>query len=72
MRRFFEGSTAAVCMTALVFATGCSDGGDQQQVASSGAAPAAPVAKKVTLQMSSAFPTSLALIGEAAGELAQT
>lgn len=66
MRRFIEGSTAVVCMAALVFAAGCGDSGDQQQAASSDAAPAAPAAKKVTLTTSMAFPTSLALIGEGA------
>lgn len=66
MRRFIEGSTAVVCMAALVFAAGCGDSGNQQQAASSDAAPAAPAAKKVTLTTSMAFPTSLALIGEGA------
>ncbi len=65
MKKFVELSTVVACMAALVFAAGCGDSGDQQQAASSDAAPAAPVAEKVSLKVASAFPTSLALIGEA-------
>jgi TRAP-type mannitol/chloroaromatic compound transport system substrate-binding protein len=64
--RFFDRSRTVACAAALIFAAGCGDTTDQQQQASSGTAPAAPAAKKVTLQVGMAFPTSLALIGEGA------
>ncbi len=66
MKKFVDRSTVAACGAALVLAAGCGDSGDQQQAASSGAGPAAPAAEKVTLQVASAFPTSLALVGEGA------
>jgi len=66
MTRFFGRSKGVACMAALVFAAGCGDSGDQQQAVSSDAATAAPVAQNVQLKMASAFPTSLALIGEGA------
>ena len=68
--RIFQGTTAVACIAALVFVAGCGDSGDKQKAASSDAAPAARAAQKVTLQTSSAFPTSLALIGEGAVTLA--
>ena len=66
MRRNFFLFVSAACVAALTLVTGCGDSGDQQQAASSGAAPAAPAAEKVTLKVASAFPTSLALVGEGA------
>lgn len=52
-------------VTAIMFVAGCGDGGNDQQAAVSGDS-AAPAARKVTLKVASAFPTSLALIGEGA------
>ena len=53
-------------MAALALVAGCGDDGGGQQAASSDAAPAAPAAKKVTLQTGMAFPTSLPLLGDGA------
>ncbi|UCD68070.1 MAG: hypothetical protein JSW48_15005, partial [Betaproteobacteria bacterium] len=64
MRCNFVLSISAACVAALALLSGCGDSGDQQQAASSGAAPAAPAAEKVTLKVASAFPSSLALVGE--------
>jgi TRAP-type mannitol/chloroaromatic compound transport system substrate-binding protein len=64
MRCNFVLSISAACVAALALLSGCGDSGDQQQAAFSGAAPAAPAAEKVTLKVASAFPSSLALVGE--------
>ena len=64
MKKLIDMSAVATCVAAIVIAGGCGDSGDQQQAASSGAAPAAPAAEKVTLKVASAFPSSLALVGE--------
>lgn len=53
-------------MAVLLVVAGCGDGGKDQQTASSDAAPAAPGVQQVSLKVASAFPTSLALIGEGA------
>jgi TRAP-type mannitol/chloroaromatic compound transport system substrate-binding protein len=66
MRRFGEVSAAGLCIAALLCASGCGDGGNGQQATSSDAAPAVPAAEKVSLKVASAFPTSLALVGEGA------
>ena len=63
MNRFSAMSKVAACMAAFIAVAGCGDSADQQQAASSGATPAA---EKVTLKVASAFPTSLALVGEGA------
>jgi hypothetical protein len=63
MNRFSAMSKVAACMAAFIVVAGCGDSADQQQAASSGATPAA---EKVTLKVASAFPTSLALVGEGA------
>ena len=66
MRRFVELSTVTGFIVALALVAGCGDGGNGQRAASSDAATAMPTAQKVTLKVASAFPTSLALIGEGA------
>ena len=64
MKRLFEVSAAATGMAAFVIAAGCSDGGNGQQTASSDATPAGAAAEKVTMKVASAFPLSLALLGD--------
>ncbi len=71
MNKLFGKSAAAVCVTALVALSGCSDGGQEQQSASSGGS-AAPAAEKVTLKMTSVFPSSLQLLGDSAVKLSTT
>lgn len=66
MNKFFEVSKVAACMAAFVMVAGCGDSGEQQQATSSGSSPAA---EKVTIKVASAFPTSLALIGEGGVDL---
>jgi TRAP-type mannitol/chloroaromatic compound transport system substrate-binding protein len=70
MRCIFGLSVIAACVAALALVSGCGDSGDQQQAVSSGDAPAAPSAQKVTLQMTSVFPSSLVLLGDSALEFA--
>jgi TRAP-type mannitol/chloroaromatic compound transport system substrate-binding protein len=70
MRHFLEVSAAAACIAALVIVSGCGDSGNQQQASSSGDLPA-PTARKVTLQMTSVFPTSLELLGDSALKFAE-
>ncbi len=66
MRRFIGISTMAVSVAALMLVSSCGDSGDQQQAASSDGASTNVAAEKVTLQMTSVFPTSLTLLGESA------
>ena len=68
MKTFIDLSKVVACVTALIVAAACGDSGDQQTTVSSGASPAAPAGQALTLQMASAFPTSLALVGEGAIE----
>ncbi len=66
MRRFIGISTVAVSVAALMLVSSCGDSGDQQQASSSDDASTKVAAEKVTLQMTSVFPTSLTLLGEGA------
>ncbi len=66
MNKFFEVSKVAACMAAFMMVAGCGDSGEQGQATSSGSSPAA---EKVTIKVASAFPTSLALIGEGGVDL---
>jgi len=71
MTKFIQAWMVVACMAALMVAAGCSDGGDgKQQAASSGAAPSA-AAEKVTMKVASAFPLSLALLGDSAVTLTE-
>jgi len=70
MKKFVEVLVVAACMAALVMAAGCGDGGNGQQAASSEAAPSA-AAEKVTMKVASAFPLSLALLGDSAVTLTE-
>ncbi|UCH49555.1 MAG: TRAP transporter substrate-binding protein [Betaproteobacteria bacterium] len=70
MRRFVEESAAALCIAALLFASGCGNGDNQQQASVSGDA-TAPTTEKVTLQMTSVFPSSLELLGDSALKFAE-
>ena len=70
MKKLFGISAAAVCVTALVTLSGCGDSGQEQVAESSGAS--APAAKKVTLKMTSVFPSSLQLLGDSAIKLSDT
>lgn len=63
MRRFFRLMTFSAGIVAFVFTTSCGDGGDQQQAVS---VVAAPAGEKVTLKMTSVFPSSLELLGDSA------
>jgi TRAP-type mannitol/chloroaromatic compound transport system substrate-binding protein len=66
MRRLIDLPTAAVYIVVFALVAGCGDGENGQRAASSDAATATPTARTVTLNVASAFPTSLALIGEGA------
>ncbi len=70
MRRSVEVTAAALCIAALLFASGCGNGDNPQQVSTASDAPAATT-QKVTLQMTSVFPTSLELLGEVPLKLAE-
>lgn len=70
MKIFVGMAAAAACMAVLVTA-GCSDGGNEQQAASSDAGSAAPEVRNISLKVASAFPLSLPLLGESAGTLAE-
>ena len=65
MRRFLDVSVAAAYFATLMFAAGCSDSGNQQQQSAPDDAPA-PAVQKVSLKMTSVFPTSLELLGDSA------
>lgn len=65
MKMFVKVSTVAACMAALIMVAGCGEGGNGQQAASPGAGPAAAT-EKVTMKVASAFPLSLALLGNSA------
>jgi len=71
MKKLFGISAVAACVTALVTISGCGDSGKEQQSASSGGS-AAPAAEKVTLKMTSVFPSSLQLLGDSAVKLSKT
>jgi TRAP-type mannitol/chloroaromatic compound transport system substrate-binding protein len=71
MKRFVNVSVVAVFMAVLVIAAGCSDGGNGQKAASSDAATAGMASEKVTMKVASAFPLSLALLGDSAVTLAE-
>jgi TRAP-type mannitol/chloroaromatic compound transport system substrate-binding protein len=70
MHRLFTIGASAVCAGALIVAAGCGDRGSNNKAASTSSADAAP-AKKLQLNMTSVYPTSLTLVGEAAPKLAQ-
>ena len=70
MKRIIGVLTVAVSVAALMLVSGCGNSSDQQQAASGGAS-ANKAAEKVTLQMTSVFPSSLALIGEAGVRLTE-
>ncbi len=65
MRKLSCMSTALVCAATMMAVSGCGNSGNEQQAASSDATPS-PAAQMVTLKVASAFPTSLALVGEGA------
>jgi TRAP-type mannitol/chloroaromatic compound transport system substrate-binding protein len=69
MTSFIGVSTLAVSVAALMLVSSCGDSADQRQATSSGGASMA--AEKVTLQMTSVFPSSLALIGAAGVRLTE-
>jgi TRAP-type mannitol/chloroaromatic compound transport system substrate-binding protein len=69
MKRIFGSSIIAACVAVLMLVNGCGDSGNQQ-AASSVDAPAAMATQKVTLQLTSVFPTSLVLLGDSALEFA--
>jgi len=70
MKKFGKRSTVAVLMVLFMFAAGCGDKGNEQQAASSEAAPGA-AAQKVSMKVASAFPLSLALLGTSAVTLSE-
>jgi TRAP-type mannitol/chloroaromatic compound transport system substrate-binding protein len=70
MKKFGERSTAAAIMVLVMLAAGCGDNGNGQQAASNEAAPSA-AAQKVSWKVASAFPLSLALLGDTALTLSE-
>jgi TRAP-type mannitol/chloroaromatic compound transport system substrate-binding protein len=65
MRKLSWKFAVSVCVVAFGLVSGCGDSGDKPKAAASSGS-AAPGAEKVTLNMTSVFPTSLALVGEGA------